>query len=363
MLIDELDYELPPERIATAPAEPRDSSKLLVYERSADRVRHCHFYDLPALLNAGDLMVVNNTKVLPAKLLMRKQTGASIPGLFLNSTANGQWQVMLRSRGKVGEGDVLKTDPPTPYQMKIIRRVPGEKGQWFVEVTPADDAGTILAAIGHVPLPPYIEQARGGVSAVNAEQEQQDRQRYQTVYAKESQHEQGSLAAPTAGLHFTPRVLEALAAKQIARAEVTLQVGLGTFLPVETATLEEHPMHTEHYFVPADTVRRLREQRAKKGRIVVVGTTATRTLEAAAEEILSDDPPEDISASTKLLISPGYSIKLTDVLITNFHLPRSTLLALVSALIPLPRLKELYTLAIREQYRFYSYGDAMIILP
>lgn len=360
MRMDELDFVLPQERIATQPAEPRDASKLLVYRRAEDRVEHCHFYDLPELLSTGDLMVVNNTKVLPAKLMMKKQTGALIPGLFIQDSGNGQWQVMLRSRGKVVEGDVLNTDPPSPYQMKLIARVPNEKGQWLVEITPADDVVKILAQIGHVPLPPYIEKSRG---AVTPDQETQDRKRYQTVYAKENPHEQGSLAAPTAGLHFTPTVLEKLRARQIDRAEVTLQVGLGTFLPVETETLEEHPMHTEHYFVPRETVRRLREQRTGGGRIVVVGTTATRTLEAAADQILAGGAPADISAATQLLISPGYPLKLTDALITNFHLPRSTLLALVSALIPLARLKEIYALAIREEYRFYSYGDAMLVLP
>lgn len=360
MRIEELDYILPPERIATVPADPRDSARLMVYERGADRVTHRHFYELPELLNAGDLMVLNNTKVLPAKLMLRKESGASIPGLFLNSSQKGLWQVMLRSRGKLSEGAVLHTDPASPYQLRLLNRVEGEKGQWLAEVTPPDDATEILAAIGHVPLPPYIEKTRGKTTA---EQEQNDRQRYQTVFAKESHGEQGSLAAPTAGLHFTKTLFEKMRVRGINQTEVTLQVGLGTFLPVETERLEDHPMHTEHYHVSAETARRLRQQRQSGGRIVVVGTTATRTLEAAAEVILSRKELVDISSSTRLLISPGYPLKLTDVLITNFHLPRSTLLALVSALIPLPRLKELYALAIRHEYRFYSYGDAMLILP
>ncbi len=359
MLVSELDYVLPPERIATTPAEPRDAAKLLVYRRGEDRIEHCHFYDLPDLLAPRDLLVLNNTKVLPAKLMLRKQTGAAIPGLFLSSQVPGQWRVMLRSRGKLNEGATLLTDPESPYQIRLIEKL-SDKGQWLVDVTPADETGKILTDIGHVPLPPYIEKSRGGTTT---EEEKKDRQRYQTIYARERKAEEGSLAAPTAGLHFTPAVFERLIARQIERTEVTLQVGLGTFLPVETEFLEDHPMHEEHYFVSAGAIERLRRQRAQKNRIVVVGTTATRTLEAAAERILGSNPPADISASTRLLISPGYQLKLTDVLITNFHLPRSTLIALVAALIPLPRLKEIYAQAISNEYRFYSYGDAMIVLP
>jgi S-adenosylmethionine:tRNA ribosyltransferase-isomerase len=216
----------------------------------------------------------------------------------------------------------------------------------------------VLNAVGGVPLPPYIEKQRGAGFDASG-----DREKYQTVYANEGR----SLAAPTAGLHFTAELLRRIEGMGVKRAAVDLEVGLGTFLPVETETLEAHRMHVESYRVPAGTVVALREQRAKGGRIVVVGTTAVRTLEAAAERILdTNGPATEISGTTDLKIAPGYGFRLTDVLVTNFHLPRSTLMALVAARLEengVARLKELYKLAIAEGYRFYSYGDAMLILP
>jgi len=357
MNIDELNYDLPPERIATHPADPRDASRLLVYYRSTGRAEHHRFAELPDLLEPSDLLVVNNTRVLPAKLILQKPSGSLIPGLFLHEEHLGRWEVMLRSRGRLAVGTTLAS-PHGEYRFHVVARAP-EKGHWFVEVDPPRVAAEILATIGHVPLPPYIEKARGAVPENPA-----DKSSYQTVFAQEQLENQKSLAAPTAGLHFTPSLLERLHGRGIGRADVTLHVGLGTFLPVHTATLEEHPMHTEEYAVPVATIQALREQRRQGRRIVAVGTTATRTLEAAAALILNPNcPPTDIHASTNLLISPGYHFQLTDVLITNFHLPRSTLLALVAALIGLDKLKSLYQLAIAEKYRFYSYGDAMLILP
>lgn len=367
MKIEELDFELPPESIATQPAQPRDSSRLLVYRRATGQVEHRHFRDLPEYLLPSDLLVLNDTRVLPAKLMLRKPTGACIPGLFLEEPEPGTWNVMLRSRGKLAPGMVLRTDPPTEFTFHLLSRGT-EQGHWQVklEVTPSTEAGRdrplppsspaqILERIGHVPLPPYIEKARQGNGDESA-----DRQHYQTVYAVPTHNR--SLAAPTAGLHFTPELLQQIKHLGCAITHVTLNVGLGTFLPVQTETLEAHPMHTEEYAVPAATIAALRAQRENLNRIVVVGTTATRTLEAAAAQILNASPPTDIYDSTNLLISPGYKFRLTDVLITNFHLPRSTLLALVGAMIGLDRLKALYAEAIREGYRFYSYGDAMLIL-
>lgn len=367
MKIEELDFELPPESIATQPAQPRDSSRLLVYRRATGQVEHRHFRDLPEYLLPSDLLVLNDTRVLPAKLILRKPTGACIPGLFLEEPEPGTWNVMLRSRGKLAPGIVLSTDPPTEFSFHLLSRGT-EQGHWQVkvEIAPSAEAGQdkpltpphpaqILERIGHVPLPPYIEKARHGSGDESA-----DRQHYQTVYAERT-HER-SLAAPTAGLHFTPDLLQRIQQLGCAIANVTLNVGLGTFLPVQTDTLEAHKMHTEEYAVPAATSAALRTQRQNQNRIVVVGTTATRTLEAAASRILNSTPPTDLHDNTNLLISPGYEFQLTDVLITNFHLPRSTLLALVGALIGLDRLKELYAQAIREGYRFYSYGDAMLIL-
>jgi S-adenosylmethionine:tRNA ribosyltransferase-isomerase len=373
MRIDELDYFLPPKLIATQPAEPRDSSRLLVYRRATDTVEHRHFRDLPELLEPTDLLVVNDTRVLPAKLLLRKATGASIPGIYLLEQAPGHWEVMLRSRGKLAPGMTLATDPPSEFSFRLRARG-SESGHWLVSVETSvlgsqrGSAAEILARIGHVPLPPYIEKARtatpgsAGTGVGNAgADESADRAHYQTVYAQAQNAR--SLAAPTAGLHFTPELLGRLTARGIQIAKVTLHVGLGTFLPVGTATLEEHKMHTEEYAIPAATIATLRAQRAAGKRIVVVGTTATRTLEAAAASILDlQSPPTDLVGSTDLLIAPGYQFALTDALITNFHLPRSTLLALVGALTGLERLKALYSQAIADSYRFYSYGDAMLIL-
>ncbi len=361
MWIKDLDYELPAELIATRPAEPRDHSRLLVFHAGEDRVEHCRFYELPRFLRATDLLVVNDTRVIPAKLQLHKATGGAVPGLFLSEPERGVWELLLRTRGKVREGDNLIGGN---YQFRLLERM-SQKGMWRVTVLPADDAGVVLARIGQVPLPPYIEKMRGE----EVDEDAAERVRYQTVYAEEGK----SVAAPTAGLHFTNELLSAIAKMGVLRATVNLEVGLGTFLPVEAETLEEHPMHTENFSIPAETVAAVRRQRERRGtggaaggRIVVVGTTAVRALESAADQILgveSGAPPVAIREATALKISPGYTFQLTDLLVTNFHLPRSTLMALVGAMIGMQKLKALYALAIQERYRFYSYGDAMLILP
>ncbi len=353
MNMDLLDYELPAQLIATEPAPQRDQSRLMVVHRVAGTVEHRSFLELPELLQPRDLLVFNDTRVLPAKLELQKSTGGLITGLFLAQECPGDWRVMLRSRGRLVVGDVLRAGS---WTFNITERLP-EKGHWRVRAEPATQATEVLAAIGHVPLPPYIEKARrAGHMHPN---EAQDRERYQTVYARQT----GSLAAPTAGLHFTPALMGGLAQRGIKEVFLTLHVGLGTFLPVESKTLEEHKMHHEEYYIPAATVEALRAQRAAGGRIVAVGTTAVRTLETCANEILGAGPALDLRGQTDLKISPGYNLKLTDVLITNFHLPRSTLIALVATLVGLDRLKELYQIAVKERYRFFSYGDAMLILP
>jgi S-adenosylmethionine:tRNA ribosyltransferase-isomerase len=356
MHMSELDYDLPRERIAAHPAERRDQSRLLVWHRGAERAEHRRFSDLPEYLLPADLLVLNDTRVIPAKLTLRKQSGAVIPGLFVREITLGMWEAMLRTRGKVAEGDELIGGE---YRFRLVRRLE-KKGMWEVAVTPAQDAERVLAKIGEVPLPPYIEKMRQPEERSGAAS--MDRVRYQTVYAREG----NSVAAPTAGLHFTPELLANIEAMGVRRAAVNLEVGLGTFLPVETETLDDHPMHAERFWIPAQTSALLRGQRAVGKRIVVVGTTAVRALEAAAEEILNAECATrnaEVSGITELKISPGYRFRLTDALVTNFHLPRSTLMALVGAMIGLERLKALYALAIVEGYRFYSYGDAMLILP
>ncbi len=357
MRIDELDYELPETLIAAAPAVPRDCARLLVYGRNGGRIEHRRFFELPEFLRATDLLVVNDTRVLPAKLELRRPSGARIPGLFVHEERVGLWTVMLRSRGRVGVGDELLPRSEMGYRFKLIERT-GDKGMWRMEVQPAEHAAVVLAKIGEMPVPPYIERVRGAGKGGFAET---DRREYQTVYAREGR----SVAAPTAGLHFTPELLARIEAIGVRRAAVNLEVGLGTFLPVEAATLEEHKMHRESYSVSAETIGALREARGAGRRIVAVGTTAVRTLEAAAEGILSDGPPTatgEIRDATDICIQPGHEFRLVDALITNFHLPRSTLMALVAALTGLEELKRIYAEAVREGYRFYSYGDAMLIV-
>jgi S-adenosylmethionine:tRNA ribosyltransferase-isomerase len=366
MQISDLDYDLPPRSIAAAPAEPRDSSRLLVVQ-AGGTTSHRHFRDLPGFLRPGDLLVVNDTRVLPARLALRRRSGAAIDGLFLSEIQPGEWEVMLRTRGKVKVGETLVAQD---FTFQLTARIEG--GLWRVAIAPIAPAAAILDQIGHVPLPPYIARQRR--SAGHPEEVPSDRQWYQTVFARDAAST-GSVAAPTAGLHFTPDLLANLHRQGVALATVDLEVGLGTFLPVQTATLEEHPMHTERFHIPAATISALRDARHENRRIIAVGTTAVRTLEAAADQILAPIPQDSglktpdspgISGQTKLLIAPPYRFRLTDVLITNFHLPRSTLMALVAAFLEpdgVARLQALYAEAIREGYRFYSYGDAMLILP
>ncbi len=387
----ELDYDLPAELIARHPAHPRDRSRLLVYRREADSISHHLFSDLPDLLNSGDLLIANDTRVIPAKLCLRKPTGGTITGLFIAEISSGRWRVMLRTRGRAAPGQRLSPAYGKCSDQLVMTLLQREdpKGQWIVEINDARPALEILAEIGAVPLPPYIEKARSDDrQAVRVEPREaekrnkpdksgqpgaydsgaphvfppgaEDVQNYQTIYARQA----GALAAPTAGLHFTADVFTRLAARGLDRAWVTLHVGLGTFLPVEATTLDGHPMHHESFSIPRATVERIRRQKAANGRLVLVGTTTVRTLESMAHTILDNTiPAQDFSGSTNLLIQPGYAFELTDVLITNFHLPRSTLLALVGALVGLDRLKDIYRHAIEKRYRFYSFGDAMLILP
>jgi len=372
MRMSELDYHLPAELVATHPAEPRDASRLMVV-RLANRtvgeltpqVHHHHFHQIHQFLRPGDLLVVNNTRVVPAKLSLRRHSGAIIQGLFVRELEPALWEVLLRTRGKVKLGEELRAATDHPYGF-ILEERRGE-GLWRVRVTgttqPAH-AAEVLNAIGHVPLPPYIVKQRKHLGS--PEECDEDRQWYQTIFARDAAATP-SVAAPTAGLHFTPELLARLDAQGVQRTTVELEVGLGTFLPVQTETLEEHIMHRERYAVPTETVAALRAARQENRRIVVVGTTAVRTLEAAATDILDTaTDPAEIRGETTLKIAPGFPFRLTDVLITNFHLPKSTLMALVAAFLGdygVEQLQALYALAVQERYRFYSYGDAMMIDP
>jgi S-adenosylmethionine:tRNA ribosyltransferase-isomerase len=320
----ELEYELPEELIAQHPVERRDSSRLLVYDRSSGEVRHRRFFELSEEVAVGELVVVNDTKVIPARLRLRRPGGGSAEILLLEPVEDGLWEALARPSARLKPGQRLE---PVEFLEPL-----GE-GRWRVrlEGEPA----------GEMPLPPYIERPSGEL----------DRERYQTIFARE----RGAVAAPTAGLHFTPRLVGELRDRGIAVEHVTLHVGPGTFLPVRVRRVEDHRMHRERYHVPERTAAAVDEA---KGRVIAVGTTALRTLEAAYDGRGVRAGP----GSTDLFITPGYRFRVVHGLFTNFHLPRSTLLMLVSALAGLARIKAAYGEAVALRYRFFSYGDAMLIV-
>lgn len=378
-----LDYHLPEELIATSPAEPRDASRLLVVSRSDEHMFHAAtFRDLPTFLHADDLLVFNSTRVLPARLTgLRSDTGGRVEGLFLAEPEQGTWSVLLTSGGRLRAGTVVKLIGPngetSGVTLELLRR--GEdRGSWLARVGGADGLGVpsteILSKLGTTPLPPYIRQARKRLGRDIPDL--RDRAWYQTVYVTDRGSSPGgipgSVAAPTAGLHFTPSLLTQLDAMGLCRAEVVLHVGLGTFKPVETEFVEDHPMHGEWACVPRETILALSERKGREkasgGRVIAVGTTSVRAIESLPEPLPTGPGAADIEFETRLLITPGFRFRLTDGLLTNFHLPRSTLMAMVSALLGdstrgVERLKSIYARAISEGFRFYSYGDAMLILP
>lgn len=357
----DLDYALPESAIAATPAPAREDARLLVVGPGAGLVRDKRIPDLPGLLAPGDLLVRNRTRVVPARFVgTRPETGAKAEGLFLRELGTGAWAAMIKTR-RVGEGVrlslVSREGAPTNVRLVLVRRLE-EPGAWEVHVQ--DPLGraplALLDEIGRTPLPPYILAARrrSGLEVPD----DVDRSRYQTEFAG---GQPASIAAPTAGLHLTPGVASALAARGVRVADVELQVGTGTFRTVETEFLEQHDMHEERCLVPAETAREVEAALARGSRVVCVGTTSARTLEAAA--LQGATPGEWFS--TRLLITPGYQFRVTRALLTNFHLPRSTLMALVAAILPggAPELRTHYEHALLGGYRFYSYGDAMLVLP
>jgi S-adenosylmethionine:tRNA ribosyltransferase-isomerase len=342
-------YELPPERIAAYPAGRRDQARLLVFERASGQVRHAVFAELPDLLQPGDLVVVNNTSVVPARLQGRRHSGGLVeivlqPGLAAASTGESApdrltGQALLRPSARVRQGEVLKIDPGLEIR---VEDPPG------TEVRRVSFAGTWedLWAAGSLPLPPYLRRTESLA-------EPQDSDRYQTIFAEHP----GAVAAPTAGLHFTPEVVKRLEERGIEVQSLTLHVGPGTFLPIRSERLSEHRMHAESFFIPESTATAVERTRTAGGRVVAIGTTTTRALESATEAGQLRPGP----GQTELMIRPPYRFCEVDVLLTNFHLPRSTLLAMVSAFAGRQNILNLYTLAAREGYRFYSYGDAMLL--
>ena len=346
-----LDYPFDERHIATAPAHPRDAARLMVVDRAAGTVEHAHVRDLARWVGAGDALVVNRSAVLRARL--RTDT---TEGLLLEPMPDGTWRMLLRRAKRFAAGDRLPlVGPHGPAGGDAIELVARDAEAWRVRLVAGSrggDAAAVIERSGWTPLPPYILRSREDRNERG--DDDADRAEYETVYADAARR--GSVAAPTAGLHFTEGLLAALDARGVRRAEVILHVGAGTFRPVDTATLSAHPMHTEHFEVPPATAAMLAGR--PRPRIVAVGTTTVRALESLPEPV----PAGGAGGETSILIAPGHRFRNVDAMLTNFHLPRSTLLALVGAFTGLDRLKELYALAQREGYRFYSFGDAMLVL-
>jgi len=355
----DFDYPLDPALIAQQPLCRRDESRLMVLRRKTGRTELRVFADLPSLLRPGDVLVVNNTRVIPARFFCRRPTGGRIEGLFLqqhpSDETSGQWSVLLKGAGRCRIGERLGlVGAEGTVELELLESR-GE-GQWLLAVHPPAPAAEILARAGHTPLPPYIRRPAGSDQAAEAS----DRDRYQTVYAASD----GAVAAPTAGLHFTPEILAALAARGIEILAVTLHVGLGTFAPVKVESLADHQMHSEWYEMPAATAAALNAARDERRRIVAVGTTSVRVLESV---IGPGGRFEARSGWTDIFLYPPAEFRATDAMITNFHLPRSTLLMLVSAFCRpgrtdgLSMIRAAYARAAAERMRFFSYGDAMLI--
>jgi S-adenosylmethionine:tRNA ribosyltransferase-isomerase len=334
-------FDLPKELIAQDPLEDRSSSRLLVLDRESGEMQHRHFYEILDYLNAGDCLVLNNTKVIPARLYgVREGTGAMIELLLLKRRENNIWETLVKpgKKAKPGTKIIFGDGILTGEILEIV-----EEGNRLIQFTFDGVFEEILDRLGQMPLPPYITH------------ELKDKNRYQTVYAKY----EGSAAAPTAGLHFTPELLQKVRDKGIRIAEVTLHVGLGTFRPVKVEDVTQHHMHSEFYDVPQEAADIIRETKASGGRVICVGTTSCRTIESAAARF--DGDIRACSGWTEIFIYPGYRFRLLDGLITNFHLPESTLLMLVSALAGKDHIMKAYEEAVKERYRFFSFGDAMFI--
>jgi len=330
-------YDLPQELIAQTPMEPRDHSRLLVYHKNENLIEHKHFYDIIDYLNPGDCLVVNETKVLPARLIgQREDTGGAMEFLLLKRNSVDTWETLVKP-GKRAKQGVIFSFGDGKLKAEVIGNC--EDGGRVVRFIYDGVFEEILDELGQMPLPPYITQRL------------ENKERYQTVYAKE----EGSAAAPTAGLHFTPELMGRIRDKGIDIVPVLLHVGLGTFRPVKEENVEDHHMHSEYYMVTEEAAQRINAARARGGRIVCTGTTSVRTLESVATE---DGLVHAGSGWTQIFIMPGYKYKAVDALITNFHLPESTLLMLVSALIGRENALSVYKTAVEERYRFFSFGDA-----
>lgn len=375
MHINDFDYNLPEELIAQFPADKRDHSRLMVVDRNTGSVTHRHFYDILEYLNKGDCLVLNNSRVIPARIFgVKAGTGARVEFLLIRRKTGDRWETMVRPGKKIKKGDVIlfgidadryisqcdckggnvksavmqEIEDTAPLKAEIIDY--GDDGTRIAEFSYQGIFLEILEKLGKMPLPPYIER----------ESVLEDKERYQTVYSKEN----GSVAAPTAGLHFTEELLGRVREMGVKIAYVTLHVGIGTFRPVKCDNIEEHRMHFEEYSIDEENAKVINSVIKTGGRIISVGTTSTRTIESAAvfDDSIGRFVVQTGSDSTGIFIYPGYKFKVTDSLITNFHLPKSTLLMLISALYNREDILRVYDIAVKEKYRFFSYGDAMLII-
>lgn len=345
--LDQYNYELPTELIAQHPLPQRTDARLMIVDRQRNTVEHAHIRELPEHLRRGDCIVLNDTRVVPARLLgYRTRTGGRWQGLFLSSDERGNWQVLSRTRGKLEPGETITLEDRRRFagvELRLLAHL--EQGLWAARPESPDPVFDLLDRYGRVPLPPYI---RGG------EMVEADRDRYQTVFASRP----GSVAAPTAGLHFTEEMLATLSEAGIEICKVTLHVGIGTFRPMKAASLKEHTMHSEHGCIEPAAVATCQQSRRAGGRVVAVGTTSVRVLETAARS----GELQPWSGETDLFIRPPFDFRAVDALLTNFHLPRSTLLVLVRTFGGDALIRRAYEEAVADRYRFFSYGDAMLIL-
>ena len=332
-------YELPPELIAQTPAEPRDSSRLLVYDRATDKVEHRIFRDVCDYLKSGDVLVINNTKVLPARMYAHTVNGGRIEILLLKRLDKDRWEVLAKPGKKCAVGKSFTISDKLSFTVEGVT----DSGERIVRFIYDGVFENIIEEVGSMPLPPYIKEKL------------RDKDRYQTVYAKTD----GSAAAPTAGLHFTPALLQKIRDMGVEVVEVLLHVGLGTFRPVKEDIITDHKMHSEHYEVTESAASTINRAKAEGRRVIAVGTTSVRTLESAADE---SGAVRAGSGDTQIFIYPPYKFKCVDALITNFHLPESTLVMLVAALVGREKILDLYKTAVDERYRFFSFGDAMMII-
>lgn len=332
-------FDLPEELIAQTPLQQRDQSRLMRLDKTSGEIEHRHFYELPELLQKGDCLILNDSRVLPARLLGSRLSGGSVELVLLRDLGEGRWECLSRPGRKTKPGTQLQFGEG---ELTAVVEAVAEGGNRIVRFSYEGIFLEVLERLGKMPLPPYIKE------------ELQDAERYQTVYSREL----GSAAAPTAGLHFTDELLDRIRAKGIRTGFVTLHVGLGTFRPVKEEEIEDHDMHSEYCVVPEETACLINETRADGGRVIAVGTTSCRTLESFAAEDGSIAPS---AGWTNIFIYPGYRFKCIDALITNFHLPESTLIMLVSALAGREHVLHAYQTAVSERYRFFSFGDAMLI--